>query len=364
MNDNQVNSSNLIENMRAWRKTLNKDQRWCILINADPDAIAAALALKKIIESKTNKIEIAAINEITRPDNLAMLKLLHIKMRRWNEKQKEKYTNFAIVDSQPAHSPAFKDIHFDLIIDHHPQVTEANSATLCDIRPEFGATCTIMSRYLQALRLRPNSFLATAMLYGIRTDTATFERSGGPDDLRAYQWLMQFADSEMLRRITRSEYLRPWLPLFARAFRSLKDCKAGGVYAWLQTIDSSDLLVAIADFFAKIYGLKWVAVAGRVEDKVIIIFRGDGSRDVGKFASVAFSQLGSAGGHRNLARAEIPVSNIPNKSQISDFILQRLQNASTTRKKILAPPLAPADKEKPAKNLAKTLTKKEAPSPS
>ena len=94
-----------------------------------------------------------------------------------------------MVDSQPAHNKAFVGLSYDLIIDHHPltDLTGAvGPAIFCDIRPGVGATSTMMTRFLQALRVRPSPRLATALLYGIRTDTAAFERSGGEDDLRAY----------------------------------------------------------------------------------------------------------------------------------------------------------------------------------
>ena len=59
------------------------------------------------------------------------------------------------------------------------------------------------------------------------------------------------------------------LTLFSRAFRSLTDCRGGGAHATLGEIKSADLLVAIADFFTRVHGLKWIAVSGIV-DKVLI----------------------------------------------------------------------------------------------
>ena len=266
-----------VAQMRQWRQTLTKDQRWAILISADPDALASALALKRIMAHRVRGVDIFRINEVTRPDNLAMIRYLRIPAKLWQPEKADLYTNFAMVDSQPHHNPAFQGITFDLIIDHHPLTAgQLPQAPFCDIRPGFGATSTMMTRYLQGLRIKPGPLLSTALLYGIRTDTATFERSGGEDDLRAYQWLIKHADATLLRRIIRSEYLRAWLPLFSRAFRSLRDCR-GGAMVWLNEVDSADLLVAVADFFTRVHGLKWIAVCGVVEKTVVVIFRGDGS---------------------------------------------------------------------------------------
>ena len=215
---------------------------------------------------------------------------------------------------------------------------------LVDIRPGFGATSTMMTRYLQGLRISPSPHLATALLYGIRTDTAAFERSGGEDDLRAYQWLSRFADTGILRRIIRSEYLRAWLPLFSRAFRSLRDCRGGGVQAWLNEVDTGDLLVAVADFFTRVHGLKWVAVSGIVGKKVIVIFRGDGSRDIGRLADACFHDVGSAGGHRTLGRAEFPLSAVTPGMKPADFVQHRLMSRKLRPLPVQQPPV-PAEAE-------------------
>lgn len=356
--------------MREWRRSLTKDQRWCILITADPDALASALALKRIMQTRVRSVDIARTNEVTRPDNLAMIRYLRIPARQWQPEKAASYTHFAIVDSQPSHNPAYFDIPFDVIIDHHPpkplpqeaaapasggrpaenggapeaDAAPAKAATphapaLVDIRPGFGATSTMMTRYLQGLRISPPPHLATALLYGIRTDTAAFERSGGEDDLRAYQWLSRFADTGILRRIIRSEYLRAWLPLFSRAFRSLRDCRGGGVQAWLNEVDTGDLLVAVADFFTRVHGLKWVAVSGIVGKKVIVIFRGDGSRDIGRLADACFHDVGSAGGHRTLGRAEFPLSAVTPGMKPADFVQHRLMSRKLRPLPVQQPPL-------------------------
>ena len=173
--------------------------------------------------------------------------------------------------------------------------------------------------------MRPGPRLATALLYGIRTDTAAFERSGGEDDFRAYQWLSRHADNNLLRRILRSEYLREWLPLFARAFRSMADCRGGGAFASLTEVKSADLLVAVADFFTRVHGLRWIAVSGVVDKTVIVIFRGDGGRDIGRLADACFHDVGVAGGHRNLARAEFPISAVPDGMRPGEFVLKRIE---------------------------------------
>ena len=329
---------------RQWRQSLCKEERWCVLINADPDALASALALKRIMHRKTHSVDIMRVNEVTRPDNLAMVRYLRIPVKPWQPERATSFDRFAMVDSQPAHHPAFAGLIYSLIIDHHPLTDLAGLLTpdaFCDIRPGVGATSSMMTRFLQALRLRPGPLLATALLYGIRTDTGAFERSGGEEDLRAYQWLSHHADANLLRRISRSEYLRAWLPFFSRAFRSLTDCRGGGAYAALGEIKSADLLVSVADFFTRVHGLKWIAVSGIVGKTVIVVFRGDGSRDIGRFADACFYDVGTAGGHRNMGRAEFPLAAVPDGVKPADFVFKRLMTRKV-RPRCTAPIPLPA----------------------
>ena len=338
-----------LQALKDWLRTVTRDQRWCIVINADPDAMGAAAALKRIMAART-RVDIYRINEITRPDNLAFMRYLHTDSAPWKEEYLEQYTHFAIVDGQPHHHKNFSGIPFSVIVDHHPPKPEEYAdldLRLVDIRPQAGATCTIFCEYLRGLGLRPSPRLATAMLLGIRTDTALFERSGGKNDFDAYQWLSARSDPMLLRRITRSEYLRSWLPLFSRAFRNLSECRGTGFHAWVGDVQNADLLVAIADFFTRVHGLRWIAVSGLVQkETVVVIFRGDGTRDIGRLADACFHDVGSAGGHRSLGRAEFPVSAVPEGETCLNFILNRLHKRKLRPKKDPLAKPAPSDREK------------------
>ena len=318
-------------NVEHFLASFAKEDFCCVLIVADPDAMASALAVKRLIARRVAQVTIAAVNEITRPDNLAMIRYLRIPIVSWKEEMRSAFHKFLLVDGQPHHSPAFHAVPFTAVIDHHPLVPEHPVQALhVDIRPIFGATASILTRYLQAVRIRPSSRLATALQYGILTDTAAFVRSGDEADLRAFQFLRKFADHSLLRRILHSEYLIQWLPMFSRAFASLKPCGTG-YYAYVHEVPNPDILVGIADFFTRIHGLKWVAVCGVYENTVVAVFRGDGTRDIGRFAAERFQTLGSAGGHRRLARAEFPLTQIPAGVSTPNFLLKRLLSAKRTK---------------------------------
>ncbi len=311
-----------------WCSTLNKSESWCILVVADPDALGAAMGLKRILSHRVRDVTIASVNQVTRPDNLAMLRYLRIPLTSWDPSMQKDFDRFAIVDSQPTHNPAFKDIKFSVIIDHHPAPTDFRyDADFVDIASDMGSTCTMIMRYMNSLKIRPGKLLATALLYGIRTDTMAFDRGGITLDFQAYQQLLRLADINLMRRILRSEYLMQWLPLFSRAFRSLQTYH-NGAHAHIGEVKSPDLLVAIADFFTRVHGLRWVAVSGTFEETLVIIFRGDGSKDMGTFAASHFGEVGSAGGHKNMARAEIPLKALEEIDELKpgEYVFNKLKS--------------------------------------
>lgn len=316
---------------------LDKNDNWLILINADPDAMASALALQRILSKKVKSVHIARINSITRPDNLAMIKKLHIHMRTWEENMQKKYQKFAIVDSQPHHSPYFKNIPFSIVIDHHPLPHKDNAPLLTpenvyDIRPDYGSTSTMLVEYLYNAQIRPGRYLATALQYGIRTDTGTFGRQTTEVDLRAYHYMVRYADQNLLTQILRSEYFLNWLPYFSHAFEKLRPCGLGH-FTYLTDVESPDILVVIADFFLRVYGLKYIIVAGVYERTAICIFRGS-KYNLGELAQKSFSDIGSAGGHSALARAEISLKMLKEKNPDLHIDYRRKKQKNETHKQI------------------------------
>ncbi|MGL4722754.1 MAG: DHH family phosphoesterase [Desulfovibrionaceae bacterium] len=322
---------NLDKQLEHLLTLFSRDERWLITIIADPDAVSSALSLRRIMLKRVRSVTIASPTTMTRPDNLAMLRLLHISLDQFTPAMVQEYDRFAIVDAQPDHNDLFKDINYSIIIDHHPEKEEISfeKGKLIDIRPTYGATATIMTEYLYNLDIKPSPKIATALQLGIRTDTGLFERSGSEVDMRAFQYLAKFANSELRSHILKSEYKVTWLPYFSLAFENStpigeQSCE---VFTYVDTVPSPDILVAIADFCMRVREIQWVAVAGKCDDKVIIIFRGgDLDRDLGRLATIAFNDIGSAGGHRNMARAEVPLKNIPTEDS-RQFILQEIANA-------------------------------------
>jgi nanoRNase/pAp phosphatase (c-di-AMP/oligoRNAs hydrolase) len=262
-----------------------------------------------------------------------MIRLLRIATKKLTPLLLAQYDRFALVDSQPHHHPDFANIKFSVVIDHHPKVAGTPvEADFVEIVSEYGSNATIMTEYLYNLGLRPGKLLATALLYGIKTDTQSFEREFHDNDMKAFRYLSKFYNKPLLHKIIRSEFRLEWLKYFTQAFRKMR-VTGKTITIFMGKVDSSDILVILADFFLRVHGLSTTMISGISEDKLIVVFRGDGlRRDMGKFAKRLFGDVGSAGGHKSMARAEIPMEKL-GCQHASQFVWERLHGAPETKKK-------------------------------
>ena len=75
-----------------------------------------------------------------------------------------------------------------------------------------------------------------------------------------------------------------------------------------------DFIPYVADFFLQLEDMKWTIVAGIVNGSFVVSVRNIGyTRNAGEFVRKLFADIGSAGGHRAMAKAVVPVATIPSK---------------------------------------------------
>lgn len=297
-----------------------------IVINADPDAIASALAIKRLLSYRVQSVTIGYPNEIRRLNNLTMIKRLKIPIERLHTLQGKEFSKKVLVDSQPNHLACFEKMTFNVVIDHHP-ITVGWDADFIDIRPDYGSVSSIMVEYLRAAGIKPSVSLATALFYGIKVDTQNFQKKNlQPADGTSFRYLFNLANIDLVRKFELTELRRSELRYFRTALTELKYSK-GRVYVHLGKVGTPDILVIIADFFNRVESFEWVIVSGVYGEKLVVIFRCDGYRkNAGKLAKATFGQYGPAGGHKEAARAEPPLKNLPLKEgqEISTKTLIRL----------------------------------------
>ncbi|MBF0302406.1 MAG: DHH family phosphoesterase [Desulfamplus sp.] len=304
-----------IQRLEKFLALFSSDSRVLVVINADPDAIASALAIKRLLWRKAIEVKITYFNEIRRPDNLTMLRVLDLEIIPIKEIDENNFDKFVVVDSQPDHHECFAMFRYDAIIDHHPLTCD--SADFNDIRPEYGACSTMMTEYIKAAEIKPSEHLATALIMGIKTDTKGFLRHTAMEDVRAFQFLYRYANPSLIAKIENAEFRAKDLDFIAKAIRRKKIIKHR-VYSYTGKIESPDQCVITADFFMKIDSANWSIVSGIYDKQLIIIVRNDGLRkSAGKTVKEAFDFIGSAGGHRTMARVEIKIEDLEKEFEIT-----------------------------------------------
>ncbi|MBI2485364.1 MAG: DHH family phosphoesterase [Deltaproteobacteria bacterium] len=294
------------------RRVHSEAKKMLILLHdhPDPDSIASALALRTLLKRNRQTAIIGHLGEkISRPENVAMIELLEIELEELTHKDIKGFDSIALVDVQP---PYFGDLvsEVDTVIDHHPQLG-SYKARFSEIKAEEGATSTILTRYLRAAQVDISERLATALLYGIKTDTISLNRDANPDDVEAFTFLYPSANLGLLRRIERAEMPPLELKSFGQALAN-HWIQNGIFFVNLGRVEREYLVPKMADFGIQVKGIEWSVAFGVVSNSHLVIsVRNVGYiKSAGRLVRDLFKEIGSAGGHRSAAKAVISLKKV------------------------------------------------------
>jgi nanoRNase/pAp phosphatase (c-di-AMP/oligoRNAs hydrolase) len=291
----------------------------------DPDAIAAAAALREIANERHEiACSIGHSGAVWRAENLAMLRYLGLNTRPLADLDLTRFDRLGMVDAQPGAGNVTFDaeIRLDIVIDHHPMRPETRSARFTDVRRRYGATCSMLYEYLVEARLEIPTPLATAMVYGIRSDTQDLGRESTKADLEALLGLYPAANARALGRIVQAP-----LPLsyFSKLSIALDRATLYGnrIVSDLGELESPEMVAEAADLLLRADGVDWTMCLGLVDGWLHLSLRStDRSRHAGHIARNLGGRRGFGGGHRALAAAQIPLpANSMGKRQMKSLIV-------------------------------------------
>jgi nanoRNase/pAp phosphatase (c-di-AMP/oligoRNAs hydrolase) len=295
------------QKVQQYQRYLSDADRVLILLHndPDPDAIASGLALRNLLRRTRQTAIIGCMFGVTRPENLRMLKLLDLQVEVMTAEQIKGFDRVALVDVQPHYFPGLLP-QVDLVIDHHPEQTGYN-AVFKDIRPDYGSTSTILTEHLRAVDIDISERTATAMLYAIKSDTLFFNRQANRADLDAFSYLYPLSDATMIRKMEGSEITGERLDFVIKAWQHGRMVEH--VFcAFIGEPSREDFIPYVADFYLQLENVQWSVISGVVNDTFVVSVRNLGySRNAGDFVRRWFSDIGSAGGHRTMAKAVVPL---------------------------------------------------------
>jgi nanoRNase/pAp phosphatase (c-di-AMP/oligoRNAs hydrolase) len=268
--------------------------------------MASGLALRNLLRRTKTTAIIGALQGMTRPENLRMANMLDIHVEPVTPSSFNDFDRIATVDVQPHYFGSLLT-KVDLVVDHHPE-QPGYSAVFKDIRADYGSTSTILTEHLRAVDVSISERTATAMLYAIKSDTLFFNRQANRADLEAFSFLYPLADATLIRKMEGAEITIERLEYVMRAMENHRMFES--VFcAFLGEASREDFVPYVADFLLQLEHVKWTLIAAVVNDQLVVSVRNIGyARNAGDFVRRWFAELGSAGGHRAMAKAVVPMA--------------------------------------------------------
>ncbi len=299
----------------AMKRAIGDAERVIVLThdNPDPDAIASAAGLGFLLEKATGlPVTLAFGGIVGRAENRALLEELGLTFERAESLEFPPSAAVALVDTQPraGNNSLPPGQIATIVIDHHPVRPESSAAPYSDVRPEYGACASMIVEFLRASKLEPDRQLATALFYGIQSETMDLGREASQAELDASLYLYPRSDPAALSRIRHARVPRA-------VYRSIH---AGLETAWSRggvvcvpagRLDYPDIVAQLADLFLRVDDVDWVIAAGRYRDGLYLSLRTlNPHAHAGDLVRQVVGSRGSAGGHGEMAGARLDVSRL------------------------------------------------------
>ncbi len=274
----------------------------------DPDALAAAFALQHLILVKTGQEATIAFGGVVgRRENLVMVHELGIKSKPIDDLDLDSFNAVCMVDTQPGtgNNSYPIDRRVDLVIDHHQYKELTQSSRWVDVRPEYGASASILFEYLQSQNVKIATKLATILFYAIKSETEDLGRDWTKSDRDAYMKLMPLCNNRILHEITRPKASRVYFKYFNVGLNNAKIFGNTLIFN-LYAIDHPEIVAEIADFLMRVEGIEIVLGLGHFQGEGVLSMRTSQLEShAGSLMQEIIKGLGTGGGHSMTAGGQI-----------------------------------------------------------
>lgn len=328
----------MVKNLKVIFEALNqKPLAFIIKGSPDPDAIASSLALLSYYQSLGGDGEIYHEDYVSHSANKAMINILDIKIQEAEFKQLNPQY-YVITDHCNPYIEGIDISKCVLHIDHHKENHEGESKPSITqiIEYDAGACSSIVTKLLNEVDYFNSgansvSQVATALAYGIRTDTDNLDAARAKD-YDAMKILSQYTNKENLQKITRSRISTQTADVLKKALMAEKN-EQNWLYAGVGFLQETyrDSIASVADELMRRSGTDSVLVYAIIEKHGEHAVEGsvrsiDASFDMDSFVK-AFSN--SAGGRKYKGGFKIPLgvlSCCPNQEQLEEVVNSSIEN--------------------------------------
>jgi nanoRNase/pAp phosphatase (c-di-AMP/oligoRNAs hydrolase) len=324
--DKQAHFPNdLDERLLAFRGYIENAASILILTHdyPDPDCLASAYGVAHLLEfwGKTNTI-ISFGGFVGRAENRAMIRFLNINTIPLVLLEIKDYDCIILVDCFPGRNnvslPSGTPVK--AVLDHHFVQDLKNLPFYHDVRTEIGATSTIVTEYLLAAGCPISSKLATALYYGIMTDTGDMGRDTSVEDIECYRMLFDAMDSKLLARIQHPDRDAEFFRILHRGVESMTVYNNVG-YVHLGQIISPDYVGEMIDIFHSLEKIEITICTAIFKKNVFFSIRSKHRDEAGRSAEIIAKALnGGGGGHGRAGAGRIPFAPERSAEIINDFV--------------------------------------------
>ena len=279
----------------------------------DPDALASGLGLATLFRHVWGiPSRLVYSGLVARAENRAVL---HILTPEWEHVDNlsgfDRYSALVMVDSQPraGNNRLPDNIWPQIVIDHHHPVRESLQAVpYADVRPEIGATTSMVFQYLDTAGIVPDPNLATAMFYGLQTDTLGLARGASEVDEAVYVKLLSWLDRKKLIEVEQVGLSQDYFRAFSKGLQAAR-IYGDVVIAFLGEMSRPDLAAEMADVLIRLETARAALCLGFFGEHLHLSLRTKGmSADAGRLAQQVVASLGKAGGHGSIAGGQVPLA--------------------------------------------------------
>jgi len=278
--------------------------------NPDPDAVGAAVALRELANRLGGlQCSIAHGGTIGRAENRALVRYLGLNLRPLEELDVSRFDLIAMVDTQPGtgNNSLPGAVQPDIVVDHHRLRRRTRAVTFTDVRARIGATSTILWEYLRQAEIRPAVPLATALLYGIRSDTQDLGRDTTSADIEALEQLYPLANKRMLSRIQLGQVPTAYFQMLADALAAAV-VYGRCVVTVLGDVDNPDMIGEVADLLLRHEEVDWTLCWGYHDGAARVSLRTeDPAGRADEVMRRLVARLGTGGGHAAMAGGQVPL---------------------------------------------------------
>ena len=277
----------------------------------DPDAIASAFGLQSLIETYNIEATICYKGKIDRHNTRKMMELFNIKAVNIDRiVSMPEDTQLILIDAQKNSGNVF-DLSCDKVIsiDHH-QVVQGYPYVFADVRTNVGACASIIASYFFENNIPITVEVATALLYGIKIDTAQLTRGVSQLDLDVFSKMFFMVDEKYMDALESGTVELEDLQAYGSAISSItvedyvsfantgKDCPEALI------AEIADFMVAVKDvYLAVVYSVRTEGI------KISVRSDKQSGCNAGKIVIDALEGIGTGGGHARMAGGYISLRN-------------------------------------------------------